>query len=74
LHAKCKEKNKRHTGFLGRLEGRRQLGMPIRKWEDNIKVYILKERDEGACTGFVWPWIGFICVLVNTVYNTLRIS
>jgi hypothetical protein len=43
-----------HTGFLvGRPEGRRPLGRPRRRWEDNIKLN-LQEVGWGAWTGLIW--------------------
>jgi hypothetical protein len=42
------------TRFLIRkLDGRRPLGRPGRKWEDNIKL-IFKKWDGGAWTGSMW--------------------
>ena len=45
--------------LMGRLEGRRALGRPRRRWEDNIKKY-LQEGDEAAWTGLPWLriWTG----------------
>jgi hypothetical protein len=38
--------------LVGRLEGRRPLGRPRRRWEDNIKMY-LQEVGWGAWTGLI---------------------
>jgi len=44
------------TGFLvGKSEGRRPLGRPRRRWEDNIRTYL---RDVGVWTGWSWLRIG----------------
>jgi hypothetical protein len=47
-----------HTGFWGgRPEGRRPLGRPRRRWEDNIKMD-LQELGWVAWTGLIWLRIG----------------
>ena len=38
---------------MGKPEGKRLLGRPRRRWEDNIKV-VLQEVGWGAGTGLVW--------------------
>jgi hypothetical protein len=43
--------------LVGRPEGRRPLGRPRRRWEDNIKMY-LQEMGWGAWTGLIWLRIG----------------
>jgi hypothetical protein len=43
--------------LLGRPEGRRPLGRPWRRWEDNIKMD-LQEVGRGAWTGLIWLRIG----------------
>jgi hypothetical protein len=43
--------------LVGRPEGRRPLGRPRRRWEDNIK-WIFKKWDRGAWTGLIWLRIG----------------
>jgi hypothetical protein len=43
--------------LVGRPEGRRPLGRPRRRWEDNIKMD-LQEVGWGACTGLIWLRIG----------------
>jgi hypothetical protein len=43
--------------FMGRPEGRRPLGRPRRRWEDNIKMD-LQEVGLGAWTGLIWLRIG----------------
>jgi hypothetical protein len=39
--------------LVGRPEGRRQLGRPRYRWEDNIKID-LQEVGWGAWTGLIW--------------------
>jgi hypothetical protein len=36
--------------LVGKLEGRRPLGRPRRRWEDNIKIYL----QEVGCGGTDW--------------------
>jgi hypothetical protein len=43
--------------LVGRPKGRRPLGRPRRKWENNIKME-LQEVGWGAWTGFIWLRIG----------------
>jgi hypothetical protein len=43
--------------LVGRPEGRRSLGRPRRRWEDNIKTD-LQEVGCGAWTGLIWLRIG----------------
>jgi hypothetical protein len=43
--------------LVGTLEGRRSLGRPRRKWEDNTKVD-LWETGFGEWIGFIWLRIG----------------
>jgi hypothetical protein len=43
--------------FVGRPEGRRPLGRPRRRWEDNIKMDI-REIGLGIWIGFIWLRIG----------------
>jgi hypothetical protein len=43
--------------LVGRPEGRRPLGRPRRRWEDNIK-WIFKKLVGGAWTGLIWLRIG----------------
>ena len=40
-------------GFGGKPEGKRNLGKPTLRWDDNIKMY-LQETGCGAWTGFIW--------------------
>ena len=43
--------------LLGKLEGRRPLGRPRHRWEDNIKMD-LKEVGFGLWTGLSWLKLG----------------
>jgi hypothetical protein len=43
--------------LVGRPEGRRPLGRPRRRWDDNIKMD-LQEVGWGAWTGLIWLRIG----------------
>jgi hypothetical protein len=43
--------------LVGRPEGRRPLGRPRRRWEDNIKM-ALKKWDGRAWIGLIWLRIG----------------
>jgi hypothetical protein len=43
--------------LVGRLEGKRPLGRPRRRWEDNIKMDLREIGIDGA-TGFGWLRIG----------------
>jgi hypothetical protein len=62
-----------HRVLVGRLEGKRPLGRPRRRWEDNIKLDLREIRIDGA------NWIRLAqdrvwCrAFVNTVMN-LRVS
>jgi len=42
---------------VGKPEGKRPLGSPRPRWEDNIKMY-LQEVGCGVWTGSRWPRIG----------------
>jgi hypothetical protein len=44
-------------GFVGELEGKRQLGRPRPRWEDTIKTN-LGAMGLVMCTGFIWLSIG----------------
>ena len=41
-------------GLVGKHEGKRPLGRPRRRWEDNIKMD-LQVVEWGAWTGLIWP-------------------
>jgi hypothetical protein len=43
--------------LVGKPEGKRQLGRPRRRWEDNIKMDLL-EVGVGLWTGSIWLRIG----------------
>ena len=42
---------------MGKPEGKRPLGRPMCRWEDNIKMDI-QEVGWKAQTGFMWLWTG----------------
>jgi hypothetical protein len=42
--------------FVERPEGRRPLGKPRHRWENNMKIDL--QWDWGAWTGFIWLRIG----------------
>ena len=43
--------------LVWKYEGRRPLGRPRRRWENNIKID-LQEVGWGAWTGFIWLRVG----------------
>ena len=43
--------------LFGKPEGKKRLGRPRRRWEDNIKIY-LQEVSWGEWTGLIWHRIG----------------
>ena len=47
----------RHKVLVGKPEGKRTLGSPRRRWEDNIKMD-LQEVGKGLGTGWSWLRIG----------------
>jgi hypothetical protein len=64
-----REKRKACRIFMGKPEGKRQLGKPRRRWVDNIKIYLKVEGWDGM------DWIDLAQDrdqwrdLVNTVMN-----
>jgi hypothetical protein len=44
-----------HRVLVGKSEGKRPLGRPRRRWEDNIKMDV---QDVGGGTGWSWLRIG----------------
>ena len=54
---------------MGKPEGKRPLGIPSRRWEENLKMD-LQEVGWGAGTGLLWLRIGTGCgTLANAVMN-----
>jgi hypothetical protein len=47
------ERRGAYRALMGKPEGRRPLGRPRRRWEDNIKMDLL-EVGWGAWTGSIW--------------------
>ena len=43
-----------HRDLVGKPEGRRLLGRPRRRWEDNIKMDL---EEVGRCCGTGWSWL-----------------
>ena len=44
--------------LVGKLEGKRLLGRPRRRWEDNIQMDFFRKWDLGVWTGSSWIMIG----------------
>jgi hypothetical protein len=44
-----------HRALVGKPEGKRILGRPRRRWEDNIKMDLQEERE---VVGTGWSWLG----------------
>jgi len=44
---------------MGKPEGKRLLGRPRHRWENNNKMD-LRKRDVGACTRLIWLRIGTV--------------
>jgi hypothetical protein len=55
--ARMAEKRDAYRILVGKPEGRRPLGRPRRRWEDNIKMN-LQDMGLGAWTGLTWLRIG----------------
>jgi hypothetical protein len=55
--ARMGERRGAYRVLVGKPEGRRPLGRPRRRWEDNIKMD-LREVGWGAWTGSIWLRIG----------------
>jgi hypothetical protein len=51
------ERRSAYRILVGKPDGRRPLGRPRRRWEDNIKMD-LREIGWGALTGLIWLRIG----------------
>jgi len=50
-HVACMwERRGVYSLLVGKLEGKRPLGRPRRRWEDNIKIYLQEVR----CGGMEW--------------------
>ena len=44
-----------HRVLVGKPEGKRPLGRPRRRWEDNIKMDL---QEVGGVVGTGWGWLG----------------
>jgi hypothetical protein len=62
------ERRGAYRALVGKPDGRRPLGRPRRRWEDNIKMD-LREVWWGAETGLIWLRIGRWQAFVYTVMN-----
>jgi hypothetical protein len=63
------ERRGRYKVLVGKPDGKRPLGRPRRRWEDNIKTN-LREVGRGVWTGLIWLSIGTgDWALVNEVIN-----
>jgi len=51
------ERRSVYVVLVGKPEGKRPLGKPMRRWEDNIKMD-LQEEGLGVWTGSIWLRIG----------------
>jgi len=51
------DKKRAYSVLVGRREGKRPLGRPRRRWEDNIIMDLVEVR-WGAWTGLIWLMIG----------------
>ena len=63
-------------GLVGKHEGKRLLGRPRRRWEDNIKM----DLQEVGCGGIDWMdlaqdrdrWRGILNAIMNLGFHKLR--
>jgi hypothetical protein len=55
--ARMGERRGAYRALVGKPEGRRPLGRPRRRWEDNIK-WNCERLDGGAWTGLIWLRMG----------------
>jgi hypothetical protein len=56
--ARMGEKRNAYRLLMGKPEGKRQLGRPRRRWEDNIRMNLGRGRMGMMWTGLVWLRIG----------------
>jgi len=62
--------------LVGKPEGRRPLGRPRRRWEDNIKM----DLQEMGCGGMVWielgedmdGWRALVTAVMNILFHKMR--
>jgi len=67
--ARLSEKRGAYRVLVGKPEGKRPLGRPRRRWEDNIKM----DLQEVRCEGMEWielvqdgdSWRAFVTVVMN---------
>ena len=53
--ARMREGRGEHRVLVGKPEGKRPLGRPRRRWEDNIKMDL--QEDGGGVVGTGWSWL-----------------
>jgi len=64
------------VGLVGKHEGKRLLGRPRRRWEDNIKM----DLQEVGCGGIDWMdlaqdrdrWRGILNAIMNLGFHKMR--
>ncbi|KAJ4438956.1 hypothetical protein ANN_14910 [Periplaneta americana] len=61
--ARMGEPRNAYRVLVGRPEGKRPLGRPRRRWEDNIKMDLMEEGYDGSRYAFCdkWEWIDVCC-------------
>jgi len=58
-HAACMDERKgAYMVLVGKPGGKRPLGRPTHKWQNNIRKNLQEVEWEGACTGLAWLGIG----------------
>ena len=62
--ASMRQRRRAYRIFVGKSEGKRQLGISGRRWEDNTNMQ-RKGIKEGAWIGLSWLWIGTSGGLMN---------
>ena len=58
--ARMEEGRSVHRVLVGKPDGKRPLGRPRRRWEDNIKIWIFRKWDGFVGTGRSWLRIGTV--------------
>ena len=61
-----------HRVLVGKPEGKRPLGKPIRRWEDYIKIHL--QEVGGGCGDWMVlaqdkeRWLALVCTVMNFIY------